>query len=451
MSRGNLFFPPFSVILKSMHACQLITLKNGLRLITIPMPQVKSVAVLVLVGVGSRHEDVKTNGLTHFYEHMAFKGTQKYPSRRDLGLVVDSIGATYNGATEKEYTAYWVKAEGRHLEKVLDVLSQIVCQPLLEAEKIEQEKPIILEEINMREDTPQIKAGDTLMETMFAGHPLGLSGAGEKEMVMKFKRKDFLAFKKKFYTGENIVIIIAGNPSIARITPIALTSKLVSKYFGSLPKGRRGKFVPLPKTPTFPKSPRLKIINKKTDQAHLALGFRGFSRLDDRNRTPQALLDVILGAGMSSRLFQKVREEKSLAYYIGSSVNPFIDTGLFAIAAGVDKRRVEEALKIILNELRASSFKLQAAELRKAKDYLRGHWTLSLENPLGYAWWYGLDKLLENRVRTLEEVIEITEKVTAVDVTRVARQIFTPQNLSLAVIGKGLKEEKLKEICSSEL
>jgi len=410
-------------------------LSNGLRLVMVPMQEVKSVAVLVLLRAGSRYENKETLGLTHFYEHMVFKGTRRYPSKMDLALAVDQIGAEFNGLTSKEYTAYYIKGESRHLETALRVLSEMICQPLLKEQDVEQEKPVIVEEINMREDNPQVKVDDTLGEVVFPNHPLGFSGAGEKETIKSYRAPDFLGFKEKFYTGENLVVVISGKFSAASL------ARNISNYFGGLPEGERGKFIPA--KANFG-GPSVRVINKKTDQVHLSLGFRGFPRLDDKNRPPQSLLDTVLGGGMSSRLFQKVREEKSLAYYVDSSVSSYLDTALFGVSAGVDKKRVGEALETILGEIRGGEFGVGRRELRKAKDYLRGHFILSLEEPLDRAFWYGVDEVLENRLRSPEEVIKLLEKVTPGDVSRVARQIFTPQNLSLAIIGEGLEEEKLK-------
>jgi len=420
-------------------------LGNGIRLLTSLMPQVKSVAVLVLVEVGSRYENEKTNGLAHFYEHLVFRGTKKYPSQKELALAVETIGAKYNAETAKDYMAYWVKAEASHLETVLKVLSQMVGAALLKPRAIVQEKPIILEEINMREDTPETKVYDSLVETVFINHPLGLPGAGEKKAIKRFARKDFLEFQAKYYTGKNIVITLAGNSQISD-----KIQDLVSRYFGRLPEGKQGKFKTFSRLPRSPQFPRLKLIEKPTDQTHLALGFTGFGRQARKNRYAQAMLNMILGVGFSSRLFQKVREEKSLAYYIQSEVDIFKETALLAVAAGVDKKKTGEALNTILDEIRAlRKFAPQSAELRRAKDFLRGNWVLSLEDSLYQAYWYGLDELFENRLRPPEEIFELVEEVTLDDIIRVARQIFTPQNLSLAVVGDGLKEENLKEILFS--
>lgn len=420
------------------------TLSNGVRLLTIPVAEVPSVSVLVLVKVGSRYEDHKSNGLAHFTEHMLFQGNDKWPTKLALGITIDQIGAEFNGMTAKEYTGYYVKAESKHLELAMDVLSHMLYHSKFESDEIEKEKGVIVEEIHYREDNPHISVGDLLMESVFEGNPLGLTGAGEQEAVLQFKRDDFINFHKAYYGSGDVIVCVAGTFDDAKI------ENVVSTYFSQVPKGE-------PKEPIFwnsnssssshPSIPsRVSLKNKTTEQVHLSLGMPAFKKTDPR-RYSQSLLNIILGAGFSSRLFQKVREEKKLAYYVDSDIDTFSDVGLFSVSAGVNNSKTEEALSAILGELeRLTNDTLDESELRKAKDYLRGKLILNLEESLEQAIFYGLSWLLEGRVRTMEEILENIEKITTEDITETARLIFKPENYKLAVVGKNVDADKLDQL-----
>lgn len=402
--------------------------ENGLRLLTVPIREVKTVAVLVLVGVGGRYEDEETNGLSHFYEHMLFQGTEKYPSKMSLGIAVDQIGAEYNGWTDKEYTAYYVKAESRHLPIAVDVLSQLICHPLLKEEEMEKERNVILQEIAMREDNPQIKAVDCLWEEVFKGHPLGLSGTGEKKSVLRLKQKQFTGFKQKYYNSANVVVVVAGNFEQKK------AEEMVERYFNDLKEGSKNTFKPFD---LIQKKERKRIIKKETDQAHLVLGFHAFSRVSPKKYS-QSLLDIIMGAGFSSRLFQRIREELRLAYYVGSEAESYLDTGIFACFAGLDKRKVKEGTEAIWEELKkvtSNKAQVTSEELRKAKDYLRGKMVLRLEESLDIATFYGVREVLLGKTEEPEEILEKIEKVTIEEITNTAAEIFKPERVSLVVVG----------------
>ncbi len=416
------------------------TLSNGVRLLTIPKLYVPSVSVLVLIKVGSRYEDHKSNGLAHFTEHMLFQGNDKWPTKLALGITIDQIGAEFNGMTAKEYTGYYVKAESKHLELALDVLTHMLYHSKFESDEIEKEKGVIVEEIHYREDNPHISVGDLLMESVFEGNPLGLTGAGEQEAVKQFKRDDFINFHKSYYGSGDVIVCVAGTFDDAKI------ENVVSTYFSQVPKG----------APLEPElwnneinhkvvSP-LVVKEKTTQQVHMSLGMLAFKKTDPR-RYSQSLLNIILGAGMSSRLFQKVREEKKLAYYVDSDVDTFSDIGLFSVSAGVNPAKTEEALSAIVGELeRLTNDSIEKTELRKAKDYLRGKLILNLEESLEQAIFYGLSWLLESRARTMEEILENIEKITTEDITETAQKIFIPQNYKLAVVGKDIDKNKLEKL-----
>lgn len=418
------------------------TLTSGFRLLTIPIKEIPSVSVLVLIKAGSRYEDEKTNGLAHFIEHMLFQGNDKWPTKLDLAITVDSVGAEYNGFTGKEYTGYYVKSESKNLALAFDVLSHMLWHSKFESAQIEREKPVILEEINYRHDTPQIAVADLVTEMLFSGHPLGLSGAGEKEAVQKFQRADFLKFHQSFYQSQNTLVIVAGKFENSRV------SDLVSSHLDQVPIGQSvapNPFIFSPNTPNSSKFPKLSLIEKPTDQTHFCLGLPSFKKTDPR-RYALSVLNIILGSGMSSRLFQKIREEKSLAYYIDSDVESFSDCGMFTISAGVNPKRLEEALETVISELKeiTKPGSIKNKELRKAKDYLRGKLALGLEESLEQAMFYGLSWLLEDKIRTVDEILKEVEKVTEEEVIKVASVLFKRENFKLGVVGKDVDKKSFE-------
>lgn len=449
-------------------------LNNGLTLVTIPLPGITSVAALALVGVGSRYENDQTQGLSHFFEHLSVMGTEKYKTNFDFTHKIEEVGADFNAFTGEEYTGYYIKTENRHLPMALDMLSQLLIHPLLKQSEIERERLVILEEIKMREDDPQIKVADRMVELLFAGSGLGLPGTGTPEIVTRFKQDDFLQLQKQHYVGSNIVLVLAGNLFPLERGQVNLNKKssnlqggvlrkLVSESFQRLPSGTSSQ--PQIYTDNHTK-PQIEIIKKSTDQVHLCMGFLGYSRRD-QERYAQGLLSVILGSGFTSRLFQKIRQEKSLAYSIGTDSDLFTDTGLFAVQAGVDRARFKEALITIWEELQnikteklknqktkitknsrleTGNWKLTTTELRKAKDYLRGKLVLRLEDPLNLAMYYGGQQLLDREILAWEQVLQEIEKVTIADVQKAADHIFKPENMSLVVIGNGKLKASTQDI-----
>lgn len=448
-------------------------LDSGLTLVTVPLPGITSVAALALVGVGSRYEDQQTQGLAHFYEHLSVMGTEKYPTNFDFTHKIEEVGADFNAFTGEEYTGYYIKTESRHLPMSLDMLSQLLIHPLLKQSEIDRERLVILEEIKMREDTPQIKVADRMVELLFRGSGLGLPGTGTPEVVSKLKQIDFQQLKQQHYVGSNIILILAGNlgeKSYARDNKTNKIVSLVNKSFAGLHSGKST--MPESYTKTMGSSSgkrqvisNIEIIKKSTDQVHICIGFLGYSRQDPQ-RYAQSLLSVILGSGFTSRLFQKIRQEKSLAYSIGSDSELFSDTGVFAIQAGVDHNRLQEAVQTIWKELQvikrqelttttnqplAAQSGITPKELRKAKDYLRGKLVLRLEDPLNLAMYYGGQQLLEQKILTWSQVLEKVEQVTIEDLEQAAQYIFNPDNMSIVVIGNqklDITPDEIKSWCT---
>ncbi len=417
------------------------TLSNGLRLVTVPMPGVRSVTALVLVGVGSRQEKKKTRGITHFLEHLPFKGTKKYPTSLKLSSVLDAVGAEYNAFTGKEYTGFYVKSASEHLELGLDFLSQLIFHPLLEEEDIKKEKGVIIEEINMYEDQPMVKVMWDFETLLYGNTSLGWETLGTKETVSGFGRGDFSDYMKRWYCPGNMVIGIAGAipqaQSVKRKVQSLFSTR--SDFQGSPTEGRL-KFEQ--------QRPVLAVKYKKTEQAHLCLGVRTFKR-NNPDRYALSLLATILGGNMSSRLFTEVRGKRGLAYYINTAGQSYIDNGYLVTRAGTDIRKTGEAVRVIIEEYQKvsrSQLPVASKELNKAKEYVKGKLILGLEDSEEVASLYVDDLLLEGKIRTPEEILKAVDKVSIADIKKVAGEIFRPENLNMTVIGPFKDKEKFEKL-----
>lgn len=416
------------------------TLPSGLRVLTIPMSGAESVTVTVWANVGSRYEEEQVAGISHFTEHIVFKGSKKYPTTKDLSSFVDSFGGEFNAGTTKEWTNFYIKSSKNHLEKAFDVLSDMILNPLIDKDELEKEKGVILEEKAMYEDTPTSDIGDVFEELIFQGNPLGRNIVGTEKAIKNITRNDFIEFRKKYYFPENLLITVAGGVTEKEAID------LVNKYFINLPENEPKEN--FPKFVAKQNEPWVKLKYKKIEQAHLILGFRGF-KLGDQTRFAENILATILGKGMSSRLFIEVREKRGLAYSVHTSADHLIDTGYFSTYVGVDPKNAEEAIKIILEEHYAIKDKvklIEVSEFQKAKEYLKGHIALSLEDTSAVNQFFGEKELLIESPQTPEEIFESLDKVTIDQVYDVAKQIFLKQNLNLSIIGPYNGEDKFKKI-----
>jgi predicted Zn-dependent peptidase len=417
---------------------QLTTLKNGLRLITVPMKSVESMTVLIGVGAGSRYETEKTNGLSHFLEHMLFKGTKKRPTTLDISSALDSIGAEFNGGTEKEWTIYYVKANAAHQNLAFDILADMVLNSKLEEEEIEREKGVIIEELNMYEDTPNRKISDVFESLLYSPTSLGWEIIGGKENIKNFQKDDFLHYQKKLYSPDNMVVVKAGK--VEEKEALALTEK----YFGGLKPVSGNKFKPN----IYPeeKNPRVKLRKKRTNQSHFCLGFRSYPNFHP-DRYALSILAIILGGNMSSRMFTQVRERRGLAYHVRTSGGFYLDTGYLVTQASVDVNKIDEAVKVILNEYwRVVKQRVALKELDKAKEFLKGRLVLNLEYSDAVAERYALQAILEKKIKDPQETMEKINKVTSEDIQRVAKDIFAPEKLNLAIIGPYNNEERFLKL-----
>ncbi len=418
------------------------TFSNSLRLVTVPMPSFESVTVLVLVRAGSRYEEKEINGISHFLEHMAFKGTVKRPSALSISSEIDGMGGEANAFTSKDHTGYYIKAAVKNTPILIDILSDILLHSKYEQAEIEKERGVIIEEINMYEDLPMRRVSDLYERLLYGDTKLGRDIAGNKDVIKTLQRQDFISYMDKFYSPANTVVVIAGG--IDKIANIKYQiSNIIEKYFG---KWEKKQVEPPEKAEDKQEKPALLLYFKDTEQAHLCLGVRSYN-IFHPDRYALAVLTAILGGGMSSRLFTEVREKRGLAYYVRTSNEMYTDVGNFVSQAGVDQDRIDEAIKVILEEYRKIADKgVGEEELTKAKEYSKGRFTLELEDSKSVASLFATSLLLEGKIRTPKEIMGNVDRVTSADVQRVAKDIFRTEKLNLAIIGKYKQEERFFKI-----
>jgi predicted Zn-dependent peptidase len=413
----------------------LTTFKSGLTLLRVPMPSVESVTVLALVNAGSRYEPESWWGISHFLEHMVFKGTQQFEDAQALSAAVDAVGAKFNAFTSKEYTGYYVKAASKHVELALDVVSDMLLTPRLRQADIDREKGVIIEEINMYADMPSSHIANQFEQMMFDEATLGHDIIGTKETVSNLKAEDFEKYLHQWYGLKNVVVILAGDE---KILSKAETLQMVQECFskGHPEKRNAANFKDhLSDQPLTQK--KIHVEEKKTEQAHFILGFPGLAR-EDKSRHSLSLLSVILGGNMSSRLFSEVREKRGLCYYVHSDTDYYHDTGIFGASAGVDPQRVDEAITVTLGEFIAvadGSKPITESELQKAKDFISGKFVMDLEDSESVAQYFGMKKLLLGRVEDPQELLEKFLTVTLDEIEEVVQRLIKPEEARFAIIG----------------
>ncbi|MFA4889227.1 MAG: pitrilysin family protein [Candidatus Omnitrophota bacterium] len=400
-------------------------LDNGLRIITHNMPQMQSVAVGIWIAIGGRYEDAANKGISHYLEHLLFKGSQKYSCRK-IKEAIEGVGGSLNGFTSEEATCYLAKLPQRYLGLGLDVLSDMVINPLLPQEEVEKERTVIHEELKMYKDQPQSYVYELLDELLWPNQMLGLSIIGTENSINSITRKSMVDFKSGRYTPANIVVAAAGSLQHDKFVKRAQKafSKLEGRPINVFAGAKEGQ-----------SRLQLKILPKETEQTHLAMGFHSFKR-EHPLKYAQGLLHVILGGNMSSRLFEEVREKKGLAYEIGTHVKRFQDTGAFLVHAGIDNRKVEQTISVILKELEIAKAGLVGMdEFRRAKEFYLGQLSLALEDTLDHMLWLGESMLMQDRTLSLKDLIRQVNKVTRFDLREAARQIFRQEKINLSLIG----------------
>ncbi len=403
------------------------------------MPSFESATVLVMVGAGSRYETKDNSGISHFLEHMAFKGTKKRPSALAISTLIDGIGGECNAFTGKEATGYYIKSASTHIDLSLDILSDMLQGSLFDEKEIDKERGVILEEINLYEDTPARKIGDVFERLLYGNTPMGWDISGDKNVIKTTKRAGFVSYMDSLYSSDNITVVVAGGIDAAK------TLELVKKYFGGMKKFPIKSYEAVIEAQD---KPNVSIKHKKTEQVHIALGVRTVP-LQHKDRYALSVLSAILGGGMSSRLFHEVREKRGLGYYVRTSADEYQDCGYLATTAGVDPKRVDEAVLVILDEykkLTNGQADVHNEELQKAKEYMKGHLVLEMEDSRSVGSFYASQELLEKQIDNLDVVLVKIDKVTKEDILAVAAKYLVPQGMNLAVIGDFEDGEKFQRL-----
>jgi predicted Zn-dependent peptidase len=416
-------------------------LSNHLQVLTVPMRERESAAVAIWVRVGGRYEPKRLSGISHFLEHMLFKGTRRRNSR-EIKKEVEGVGGALNAFTGEEATCYFAKLLAQHFKRAMDVLSDMVREATLPVKELNRERPVILEEIKMYRDQPAQYVHELMGELLWPDQPLGRSLAGLPETVSAIRRQDMAGYMKKYYQPKNILISVSGPVSHAEVLELA------QKYFASEKGGPASRFE---RARVLQKKPRFYFVEKETEQTHLVIGYHGVSHKDPR-RYPLGVLNVLLGGNMSSRLFEEVRERRGLAYEIRSAVGHYQDTGSFNVSAGTENRKAALTVAVVLKELKKLVKKqVSKEELRRAKDYFISQFLMGLEDTLDHLLWVGEKLLYSEELPDRSRVIQQIEKVSGEDIQRVAREIFQTSRLNLALIGplKEKEQERMKRILES--
>ncbi len=400
-------------------------LPNGIRVVTEVMPHVRSVSLGVWIGSGSRIERDPENGISHFIEHMVFKGT-KHRSAEDIARSVDSVGGGLDAFTSKELVSFNTKTLDEHLPFAFDILSDLVRNPLFRDEDIEKEKSVILEEIKMEADQPEFVLHETFISNFWKGHGLGKPILGTRETVKKFGKAMLLDFYDRVYSPQNILITAAGNLKHSEIV------RFVQDKFTSLPERPRPELGDMPQ----PHAPIILKKKESLEQVHIALGVPAYP-LSHVARFPLYVLNTVLGGGMSSRLFQNIREKQGLAYAVYSELNLFSDTGCFTVYAGTGVETAKQVVDSVIHELRVFKGDLITHdELRRAKDHLKGSLMLSLESTSSRMSNLARQELYFERFLSLDEMLENIESVTREQVQAIAEEFFQSENIALAMLGR---------------
>ena len=420
-----------------MHKSNKILLKNNLRVISVPMADALTTTILILDEAGSEYETRKNNGVSHFLEHMCFKGTEKRLSSLDITSELDAVGAAYNAFTSNQYTGYYAKVQPKYFDEILDIISDIYLNPVFNQREIEKERGVIIEEINMYEDLPMRRVQEFFTNLLYGDQPAGWDIAGKKEIIRRINRNDFIEYQKNHYLGKSTTVVVTGN-----FNEKEAVKKIESAFSGI----RTGKKVQKLKTVESQKSPRIFLKMKETDQAHLVVGVRAFDIFDKRKYAIDLLADI-LGGGMSSRLFQKIREEMGAAYYVKVEADLLSDHGFLTVSAGVDNNKVSEAIKAVVEEFeRLVKEPIEKEELQRVKDRCVGGLIMGLETSDQLAGFYGGQEIITKKIVSPEETIKKIQAVKVEEISAVAKDIFKNNKLNLAIIGPFKEKPRFEQI-----
>lgn len=426
-------------------------LKSGLEILTCPVRGAKTVTALVMVATGSKYENKHNNGISHFLEHMFFKGSKHYPTTRDISSELDGLGAEYNAFTGKEYTGYWVKTDSAKIGRGMSIIFDMLGRPLLKQAEIDREKGVIAEEYNMYQDNPMYYIEEVFENCLYGNTPAGWDTLGTLKNIKNFKRKDFSSYLRAQYGPANTVVCLAGN-----LSRMAGIKKYIEKQLASTDLLKRGRgFIQKEEVVEKQKRAKTKVHFKKTDQAHISLGVRTFGYAHE-DKMIAKFLGIILGGSMSSRMFSSLRERSGLAYYVRTDSEFYSDSGYLTTRAGVPVDKTEQAIDIILKEYKKIRQKgVLPAELNRNKEMLMGRLALQLESSDQLANWYARQVVLAKTVKRENDIeaavmdpkqyLKIIKNIKALDLSRVASDIFQNDRLNLAVIGP-FKGEKRFEV-----
>jgi len=416
-------------------------LPNGVRAVLIPMAGTQTVLAQVLAGTGSHYETKGQNGISHFLEHILFKGTSKRPSSRIIAEEIDQVGGELNAFTDKEQTGYWARVAKQHWRLALDVTADLYLNPLLEQEEINRERGVILQEAAMYRDMPAAHVWDVFEKLLYGDQPAGRSIVGEEENIRNFQKKDFVDYLKNQYGPKNTVVAVAGNFSEKEV--LGEIKKLFCESALEKRKKMNQKITGIKK---FKPSQSAVFFPKKTDQAQFVLGGPA-SDMFGADRYAEKLLAIVLGGGMSSRLFLNIRERRGLCYHISAGTEQNLNSGYFHISAGVDPLKLPLTVELVLAELKEiKSKKVSLQELKKSKEYFKGKILMGLESPVGAASFFANQELFKNRIEKEKVLLDRIEKISASDLLRVANRIFDKKNLKLAVVTEKKQEQVFEKL-----
>jgi len=412
-------------------------LRNGLRLMLFPMKNTQAVTILFLTRTGSKYETKDLNGISHLLEHLLFRGTKSWPEPSSISRELDRVGGFYNAFTDKEILGVIIKVAAENFPLAANILTEMITAPLLKQNGIAKEKKVIIEEINMREDNSQLLVLDLWEELLYGDQPAGWQTIGSKEKVLAISRKNLLEHLRKYFVAENSIIIVAGNFKDTDI------EKKLRRIFSILAKGERGGKLSVRESQ---EKPKVFLRFKETDQTHLCLGVRTVDAFSLK-RYPLAAMAAFLGGMMSSKLFVEVREKRGLAYYLRTSCEHYSDTGYLVTHVGLNNQKVLEAIKIICRQYqKLRTEKITQKELAKIKENLRGRLKLGLETSDDFASFFGFQEILRQKILTPEQEWQEIAKVTQDDILKVAREVFKPERLNLALIGPHKEKEKILKV-----
>jgi predicted Zn-dependent peptidase len=414
-----------------------ITLKNGLRVVLAPMKDSPTATVIVMTGTGSRYETKENNGISHFLEHIFFKGTQKRPTTLDIATELDGIGGAYNAFTGKDRTGYYAKSASKHIETALDVMSDVFLNATFDAKEIERERGAIIQEMRMYEDMPSRRVEELFENLLYGDTPLGWDIIGPEKNIKTMKRDMFMKYLDEKYRAENIVVCVAGG------FPKKKVLDYITKHFSTIPGEYKKQFE---KVEEKQEKPNILVHKKKTDQTHCMVGVRTFDMFS-KDRYPLMVLADILGGGMSSRLFIEVRERRGLAYRVSTGVESYHDAGYLATHMGVEHENLEKALGVVLKEYKKIARNgVEAKELKKSKEHIKGRMAMGLESSDDVAEYLATQEVIRDEVVLPETIAKRIDRVSVKDVQRVAKDIFKSNRLNLSVIGPSVSQENIEKL-----